>query len=192
MTPHENSTPEAQIKICYSCKNPKSISDFGNDKNAKDGHRGSCRDCRRKKRNPLVNRASVKRYKQKNKARLLEYNRNHPEWNKNRPWISKALSKCKERASKKGLPFNITGEDLLDPRTRTLPEFCPIFPHIRLDYSAGTDRRVWASVDKIVPELGYVKGNVCVMSFSANFWKSNGSSDAERARIIEIMTGIRP
>jgi hypothetical protein len=49
------------------------------------------------------------------------------------------------------------------------------------------ERRFWASVNKIVPALGYITGNVCVASMTANTWKSNGSSPTERARILEIL-----
>jgi hypothetical protein len=104
-------------------------------------------------------------------------------------WEQKIVGECRRRAKKKGVPFDMKESDLHDPRTGKLPEFCPIFKQIRIDYNAGPDRRCWPSVDRIVPELGYVSGNVWVISFGANTWKSNGSNSEERARIIEIMKG---
>jgi hypothetical protein len=80
----------------------------------------------------------------------------------------------------------MTPEDLYGPGG-TLPIFCAIFPHIRLDYQHGEDRRTWATVDRIVPQLGYVTGNVHVISNAANIWKSNGSNPSERKRITAIM-----
>jgi hypothetical protein len=104
-------------------------------------------------------------------------------------WTKFAASTCKGRAKSKGLPFNLVADDLLDRSGGELPKVCPIFPHIELDYSAGPDRRLWASVDRIVPSLGYVKGNVWIVSMAANTWKTNGSNPAERARIVSLMKG---
>lgn len=79
------------------------------------------------------------------------------------------------------------GNDLLDHKTGELPEFCPIFPNIRLDYNQGSDRRCWASVDRKVPTLGYVTDNVWVVSMAANTWKTNGSNPQERRKIVSLM-----
>jgi hypothetical protein len=99
-------------------------------------------------------------------------------------WPSYITSAIKCRCREKGIPFDMSPSDLLP-----LPEYCPIFPHIKLDYTSGPDRRLWASVDRIVPELGYVAGNVWVISFGANSWKCNGSNPEERKRIVAIMNG---
>jgi hypothetical protein len=102
-------------------------------------------------------------------------------------WLRRTLSNCRNRAAKKLVPFDMNEFDLLDKKTGNLPVFCPVFPHIKLDYNAGPDRRLWASVDRIVPELGYVSGNVWIVSMAANTWKSNGSNATERTRIVAIM-----
>jgi hypothetical protein len=44
----------------------------------------------------------------------------------------------------KGIPFNLEREDLLP-----LPAFCPVFG-IKMDYTGGTDRRIRASLDRII------------------------------------------
>lgn len=104
-------------------------------------------------------------------------------------WAKRIISACKSRASKKKVPFDIKPSDLLDDSTGTLPVFFPIFPFIKLDYAGGGNRRRWASVDRIVPELGYIAGNVAVISFAANFWKNDGTDAEERKRIVAIMNG---
>lgn len=104
-------------------------------------------------------------------------------------WARRITWSCRHRASEKQAPFDMKPSDLLDKKTGLLPVFCPIFPFIKLDYSAGPNRRRWASVDRIVPVLGYVTGNVMVMSFAANLWKSDGSDAEERKRIVAIMNG---
>jgi hypothetical protein len=88
-------------------------------------------------------------------------------------WEQKIVGECRRRAKKKGVPFDMKESDLHDPKTGKLPEFCPIFKDIRIDYNAGPDRRCWPSVDRIVPALGYVTGNVWVISFVANTCKSS-------------------
>jgi hypothetical protein len=110
---------------------------------------------------------------------------NNKTWQKNN-WESMAMSRCKARAKKKGIPFDMSKSDLLDSKGN-LPEFCPVFPHIKLDYSSGQDRRLWASVDRKTPNLGYIKGNVWVISWAANMWKTNGSNAEERAIIEALM-----
>ena len=158
----------------------------------------------RYRKNPEPKRAAKERYKNshpnswkeyyaKNSEKIKErgriYGREHYRDNRTRLWASHATSACKQRAKKKSVPFAMSPSDLLDHSTGKLPEFCPIFPHIRLDYDAGPDRRCWASVDKIVPELGYVSGNVWVISMAGNTWKMNGSNRAEREIIVALMHG---
>jgi hypothetical protein len=104
------------------------------------------------------------------------------------PWEKKIISNCKRRAHDKKVPFGMNPTDLYDPNTSALPVFCPIFPNIRLDYNNGPDRRLWASVDRKVPALGYTSDNVWVVSMAANTWKTNGSNPEERARIVKIMS----
>lgn len=82
------------------------------------------------------------------------------------------LASARNRARKKGIPFDITVEDIV------IPENCPILgiPLTRnLGNHGGTSSS--ASLDKIIPELGYVKGNVQVISLLANNMKSNATKE---------------
>lgn len=118
--------------------------------------------------------------KDKDRARKREYERNLP-------WESKIARRCNDRARIKNIPRGMKPRDLYTATTGKLPEFCPIFPHIKLDYQHNTDMRCWPTVDRIVPELGYVSDNVWVISWAANTWKSNGSNPEERKRITALM-----
>lgn len=85
-------------------------------------------------------------------------------------WI--LFQKAKFRAKQENLPFNITTKYL-----ETLPsEFCPILSlklgWCQLNPLAKTH---CPSLDKIVPELGYVEGNVHWISFKANAMKQNAT-----------------
>jgi hypothetical protein len=76
---------------------------------------------------------------------------------------------AKTRAIKEGLPFDLSPEDII------IPAQCPVFPHIRLEIGKGNKTDNSPSLDKIIPELGYVHGNVEVMSMKANRMKSDGT-----------------
>lgn len=64
------------------------------------------------------------------------------------------------------IPFSITQDDII------IPEFCPIFK-IKLKKSNRIARDCSPSLDRIIPELGYIKGNVMVISNKANRLKNS-------------------
>lgn len=133
-------------------------------------------------------RAKEHRWRENNKERDRERKRNNEIINpRTKTWEQKATQRCNKRATQKGVPRGMKSSDLYDPNTGELPIYCPIFPHIKLDYTSGPDMRLWASVDRKVPELGYTSGNVWIISMAANTWKSNGSNPAERAIISKFM-----
>lgn len=194
--------PDDQIKMCSGCKLPKSAIEFYRNKSRPDGVSAYCKSCNGKSFSTWVeeNREHVREYARIYARNMAPYREPTDvekrraacrKWNRNR-WVVKAIGSCRRKALKRGLPFGMKENDLFDKNTGKLPSNCPIFPHIHLDYNAGPDQRLWASVDKIVPELGYVSGNVWIVSMAANTWKSNGSNAAERERIVEIMIGKKP
>jgi hypothetical protein len=89
------------------------------------------------------------------------------------------LNNTRLRAKKKGLPFDLTLEDVL------IPEFCPVFG-IPLIMRAGKFNDNSPSLDRIIPEKGYVKGNVIIMSYRANRIKCHASL-AELKAIVAFM-----
>lgn len=82
--------------------------------------------------------------------------------------------KAKDRAKRQGVPFNIKPEDIV------IPEICPVLG-IPLEPADGYPTDNSPSLDKIVPELGYVRGNIAVISRRANHLKGNGSLGEMRA-----------
>lgn len=82
------------------------------------------------------------------------------------------LRSAKYRASKSGTPFNLGLEDIV------VPDFCPVLGiRIFFTYGSRATRDTQPSLDRIIPEKGYVKGNVIVVSFRANRIKSNATAD---------------
>lgn len=203
---------EQKIKRCKKCGTERFVGDTCKicDAERKKLHRENNPERYRelgnkwKRENPESVKTTNQNYYAENRERILEKDRRwraanveknrarQREYNRLKPWQDKAAANCNARALEKGVPRGMKGADLLNPNTGELPEFCPIFPHIRLDYKQGADRRCWASVDRKVPELGYTSGNVWVISMAANTWKSNGSNSAERVAIIKLMSPKKP
>jgi hypothetical protein len=75
----------------------------------------------------------------------------------------------KSKAKKLNLLFNLELSDIV------IPEYCPVLG-MKLHSTGGRERKNHpdsASLDRINPELGYVKENVRVISSRANLLKSN-------------------
>lgn len=72
---------------------------------------------------------------------------------------------AKARARVRGIPFTIAVEDI------DIPAVCPVLG-VPLDLRS---RDYVPSIDEIVQGLGYVPGNVCVISGRANRIKSDAS-----------------
>jgi hypothetical protein len=84
------------------------------------------------------------------------------------------LCAARRRAKIKGIPFTLTADDF------EIPEFCPVLG-IKLIVSTGRGASPEsASLDRIDLTLGYVKGNVQVISLRANSMKNDASPDELR------------
>jgi hypothetical protein len=91
------------------------------------------------------------------------------------------LHGARGRAKKFGTPFNLEIQDII------VPTHCPVLG-IELHRGEGRQTSASPSLDRIKPELGYVRGNVRVISNRANTLKNNASAaelrlvadDAER------------
>lgn len=81
------------------------------------------------------------------------------------------LHNIKTRAKRQGVPFELTAEDI------ETPEFCPVLG-IKLERSTNPKGGVTdcsPTVDRLIPELGYIKGNVIVVSHKANRIKNDAT-----------------
>lgn len=87
---------------------------------------------------------------------------------KNREWFM--WSSAKNRARRKGIPFNIEISDI------EIPEICPVLK-IKLNKENSVLKEDSPSLDRKITSLGYVKGNVWVISQKANTMKSNATPE---------------
>lgn len=179
-----------QTKTCKRCELELSIEDFRLRKdNGKP--RGSCRECERemsrirnerfKKNNPHKQKEyNEKRDKEKQKGYNKQYYKDNPDrFNRNAKEVRRAyylrhpertmLSQARTRAQRNGLPFDLEERDI------HIPKVCPVLK-IALIAGEGSMHDGSPTLDRKIPDLGYVKGNVAVISNKANRLKSNGTS----------------
>jgi hypothetical protein len=78
------------------------------------------------------------------------------------------LVSARRRAKLQNIPFNIELGDII------ITEKCPALG-IKLEVGVGAVTNNSPTLDKIIPELGYVKGNVVVISHKANTMKRDAS-----------------
>lgn len=89
-------------------------------------------------------------------------------------WARVALCSARNRAAKRGVPCTITVDNLLSIRAAAKDK-CPALG-VPLIYGAeGRPRPNSASVDCINPAIGYVPGNVVILSRRANSIKSDAT-----------------
>lgn len=95
-----------------------------------------------------------------------------------RGWFVVWASSIRSRAKAKGIPFDLTAEYLQSIYT----DNCPV---LGIPFERRSDRNnnspASPTVDRIVPSLGYIKGNVIIVSRRANNIKSDGKLDDLRA-----------
>lgn len=93
------------------------------------------------------------------------------------------LRSARQRARKRGIPFD------LEPSDVVVPETCPCCTKpIVASEAPGPANSRSPSLDRINPDLGYVRGNVAVICWRCNNLKRDATSSELRA-IAEWMEG---
>ena len=144
--------------------------------------RGKIRSKEYREENKEVIKQKRKEYYEKNKERISERQKQYhaetypqkreQDLAKQKEWKINNIERylvqsARNRAKKYKLPFDITHEDIV------VPEFCPYLGIKLVPFSEWSS----PSLDKIIPELGYVKGNIQVISTKANTMKNNATQD---------------
>lgn len=107
------------------------------------------------------------------------------EWRTNSP-VEYLLSVAKQRARRAEMLFNLDVTDIV------VPERCPLLG-LRLVPFGGKRTDATPSLDRIDSLLGYVKGNVWVISWRANRLKNDATLDELRGIVagLENVTRLR-
>lgn len=185
---------ENQLKLCRRCGRELPLDSF-NKGTGMFGKQSRCRDCEHEIHNEEG--AKKRRQEARDLKRKTVDGYTDSEWDRHiRTLLSNETSYkkylvrgAKERAKAKNIPFNITHEDI------NIPEYCPLLG-IKLNKHIGQGKRntndCWdsPSIDRIIPELGYVKGNVWVVSLKANTIKNNSTLKELESLVINLRNKI--
>jgi hypothetical protein len=140
-------------KKCFKCKELKLVEEFSKNRSNFDGYQKCCKEC-------FSNYDSVKKgYNKKNnilKTDLKIYLRNK---------TSELQRKCK----RKNLEFNLTKEWLYELYEKQNGK-C-YFTDIEIKHNLGCHQYDSISVERLDPNLGYIKSNVVLSSFAVNSFK---------------------
>jgi len=102
------------------------------------------------------------------------------------------LYRARHNAKTKGIECSLSLQDIPE-----IPEFCPVFSWIKLQYRVGGMGRGFKypdtpSLDRIDNSIGYVPGNIRIISWRANELKGN-AEDREIAALAEdIKSKLNP
>lgn len=117
----------------------------------------------------LKAREAAKRKYREQKAGEVSDRTYQNSWVSLTPWY-RLWAGAKARAKKKGVPFDISPDDVYALVANT--EVCPALG-IPFCWSNNKLLDDSPTLDRLVPELGYVKGNIAVISAKANRIKNN-------------------
>ena len=117
--------------------------------------------------------AHSKAWRESNPERMMEHRKT---WEHSNPaWIM--YHNAKRRARECSIPFNISFKDI------HIPTYCPV---LGMELASIT-RETTPSLDRVVPELGYVVGNIQVISMRANRLKQDATLE-EMQKLVQYMT----
>jgi hypothetical protein len=167
-------------KVCLHCGYQKPLTDFHVNSKGRLGRQAKCKPCIR----ALYYEPTKEKRIEAGRRRRAEPERRAMEakWQRDRRRaqpIVRMLQEARVRASKRGLAFGITADDL------RWPSVCPVLG-IAISMAAGPRADCSPSIDRIDTARGYVPGNVAIISWRANRLKN----DATLAELRAIVTYI--
>ena len=161
---------EIELKKCKRCKKEGPVTEFYSNSRCQ-----ACKDYYDEYYKTHKEQEIKRALKHINKDRV-KTNKYKRELMRRNP-VGYMLQRIRSRSNVEGIPFNLTKEDIV------IPDTCPILGiplQINNDHVGPNS----TSLDRIIPELGYVKGNVAVISHRANSIKNNASIE-ELEKVLE-------
>ena len=153
------------MKTCNVCKVEKPLSCFGKDSTRVDGLKYKCKQCRKK----LAKNSKANKYwKVNNWSKVLEV-------------------QCQKRAKEKGQVSEIT-EEFIKELYKKQNGKCFWFG-VDLVPSSKKKYPFQPSIDRIDNKKGYLKNNVVLCCFSANFARNENSFDVFKEFCEELLEG---
>lgn len=124
-------------------------------------------------KNKETRNAWTRQYRAKNREKLRLGSALYRKENADYWYRKNLLYRAKERAKNCGVPFDLEHGDIV------VPGFCP-YLGIPIRRAKTRPDDFSPSIDRIVPELGYVRGNIEVISNRANVIKNCGTAAEHR------------
>lgn len=163
-------------KVCITCGLDRPLDEFWGQPSKVDGRQAECKNCQRQRNRQWWKANRSQRTRDANRAAT----------NRSRRMADPCLQKlrtAKYRAKVDGIEFSLLPSDVV------IPETCPALG-IKIQSGMGHGRSMRQkdmapSIDRIDNTLGYVSGNVIVVSYRANRLKSDATID-ELRRIVEF------
>jgi hypothetical protein len=115
-------------------------------------------------------RIQARAFRKENPGRAYEITKKFMDSHPLQARITVALNSARGRARKSGIPFSLKKADL-----PPMPEACPVLG-ITLTIWGSETRDESPSLDRIIPSLGYVPGNVRWISTRANILRRDASA----------------
>jgi hypothetical protein len=165
---------DSESKVCTSCGEVKSLGEFHYAKHGKHERASRCKQCKREYDALPFNKERRKAYAKKrgytdaDKDYYAKKRLNDPQWYLH--------AGAKNRAKKRNIEFNLQLDDII------IPEYCPILG-IKIEMQFDSGQRAAdnsPSLDRIDSTMGYVQGNVAVISYRANVIKNSGTAEEHR------------
>lgn len=186
------------MKKCNYCNEEKQINEFAKCGTSRDKLQSKCKKC-----SSLLG----KKWRETNSKYNKEYyinNANHIRDNQikryrtkktNEPWYI-AYCIIKQRAKEKNIEFDLDIEYIKSIWT----DICPVLgiPLKCAIFESGLTRKTSKArpldnsptIDRIDPAKGYIKGNICIMSYRANMIKNCGTLE-EHEKIVAFLQNIK-
>jgi hypothetical protein len=162
---------EEKLLKCSVCKLEKPETEFHVCKKyVNRGRHYLCKQCTSEYRKKMYekdiekSRADVRKWQLANPEKLKKSYKN---WAKRNP-LKMLLKNIKNKCRWGNIPFNLTLEDI------KVPDICPVFGIPLMHNSVGMKDNS-PSVDRLIPEKGYIKENIRVISWRANRLKCDGT-----------------
>jgi hypothetical protein len=139
-------------------------------------------------------REYIRKYRSKHREKLVAYSKEYWRANKSR-LSSEANNKyhsdlahslwvgAKVRAKRLSIPFTLSEQDVV------IPELCPTLG-IPLVSGKGRTTQNSPTIDRLFPDLGYVPGNISVISRFANTIKQDATDPEDLLRIARFYEGL--
>lgn len=161
---------EEGMKVCSYCKIKKSSKEFHKNKNNKDGFSIYCKKCFKEIQKEWEEKVN---YKEKYKDRIKK---NNKLWYNNN-YLKIKIRDCIERAIKINVPYD-TKEDLYNYLNPIYKKgICECCSKKLVIGSKNMPENNSPSLDRLIPEKGYVIGNISLLCNRCNTLKSNATPD---------------